>query len=111
MTVVRFDPPLVSLETAKVQLRITDTEHDADVELRRGQATAAVAGILKEKADASWTEATVPDEVQQAILLLVSLFYERGEVTTPQAGGVPAVAEVYEAVYRLLEPYLGPVVV
>lgn len=111
MTIVRFDPPLVSLEVAKVQLRITDTDHDADVELRRVQATARIAGILKEKADATWTDATVPGEVQQAVLLLVSLFYERGEVTTESAGGVPAVAAVYEAVYRLLEPYLGPVVV
>jgi|SRR5262245_10632256 len=94
--------PLVTLALAKLQLRITDTDHDEDVELRRQQATDAIAEYLEAAFDAAWTVDTVPSDVQQAILVLVSHFYERGQVTTPERGGTPSDADVWLAIWRLL---------
>jgi hypothetical protein len=103
-------PPLVTLETAKLQLRITGTDYDADVELRRIQATNIILDFLQDRADETWTETTVPDPVQQAILVMLTHLYERGANTTPAAGGTPTDADVWKAIERLLARFYTPAV-
>jgi hypothetical protein len=101
-------PPLVTLETAKLQLRITGTDYDTDVELRRVQATNIILDFLQDRADASWTDTTVPDPVQQAVLVMLTHLYERGANTTPAAGGTPTDADVWKAIERLLARSYDP---
>jgi hypothetical protein len=67
---------LLTLDVAKQQLRITDTYHDADVQQKADVASAWVLGYLAAKADPAWTAATLPPEVQQAMLILLTFLYE-----------------------------------
>jgi hypothetical protein len=78
---------LISLTVAKTHLRITDTDHDADVQLKLDQAEAAVLDYLKPartgeaRTDWPWTSATLPAPVQAAMLVLLRYLYdaERGD--------------------------------
>jgi hypothetical protein len=101
-------PPLVTLEVAKLELRITDTDHDADVDLRRRQATNIVLDYLQHGADPTWTDTTVPDPVQQAILVVLSHLYERGQTMRPEAAGIASDADVWAAVAALLRHFRDP---
>src|SRR4030095_747207 len=102
---------LVTLATAKQQLRITDTLHDADVQAQLDAAEAIVLDYLKPtwvggvpRGDLwPWTPNTLPRVVEQAILLMVTHLYEhRGDDMTPaSAGGTPD-ADVWLAIERLL---------
>jgi hypothetical protein len=74
---VTITPPLVTLETAKLHLHITDTLHDADIDIKRAQASDTILDYLKHAADPAWTPETVPRPVQAAILLLLDALYER----------------------------------
>jgi len=62
---------LVALDVAKAHLRITDTDHDAEVQRELDAATTIVVLYLAEFADPTWTEATLPADVCQAILILL----------------------------------------
>jgi hypothetical protein len=66
--------PLVSLETAKEHLRITGTDHDADITQKLKASQDRVIAYLGAAADATWTEATVPTPVAHAILELTAYF-------------------------------------
>ena len=78
---------LITLAIAKTHLRITDTDHDADVQLKLDQAEAAVLDYLKPartgeaRTDWPWTTATLPAPVQAAMLVLLRYLYdaERGD--------------------------------
>lgn len=65
---------LVSLEEAKLQLRITWDDEDQYVELVLAAAEAAVLDYIKE--DKGWSISTVPKGVKLAILVLMSTYYE-----------------------------------
>jgi hypothetical protein len=73
--------PLVSMDDAKRQLRITSTsaEIDADVDQKLMQATSLVLRMVGELADASWDEATAPASVHTAILWTLDVLYMRPE--------------------------------
>jgi hypothetical protein len=78
--VAASDPVLVTLETAKSHLRITDTDHDADVTQKMGTASATIRDYLKDRNDATWTPDTVPPWIQAAVLILLAHQYEhRGD--------------------------------
>jgi hypothetical protein len=68
--------PLVSLSVAKQHLRVTDTAHDADITQKVAAAQQLIIARLAEAADATWTEATVPEPLRNAILMLTSALYE-----------------------------------
>lgn len=78
---------LVSLDTAKLHLRITDADHDADVTLKSNQATGIVLDYLKSGRTRwdndpieTWDETTIDPIAQAAILDVLSLLYEhRGD--------------------------------
>ena len=78
---------LISLDVAKVHLKIEDTDHDADVQLKLLAAEQAVLNYLKDtrsgepRADWPWTAATLPFPVQAAMLVLLRYLYdaERGD--------------------------------
>ena len=78
---------LISLDVAKLQLRITDTDHDADIRLKLDQAEAIVLDYLKPartgeaRTDWPWTAATLPAPVQAAMLVILRYLYdaERGD--------------------------------
>jgi|SRR5215217_4756078 len=65
---------LVSLEEAKLQLRITWDDEDQYVELVLAAAEAAVLDYIKE--DKGWTASSVPKGVKLAILVLMNTYYE-----------------------------------
>lgn len=89
---------LVSLETAKMHLRYTGTDHDADVAQKLAAAQEAIIDYLEDAADESWTEATVPAKVVASILYyLAHLDQHRGDDMS-QAGD----QEVWDAIGRLL---------
>jgi Phage gp6-like head-tail connector protein len=74
------DPILVTLETAKLHLRITDLDHDADVTLKMTQASETIRRFLDLGNDPLWTSEDVPAEVQAAVLLRLAHLYEhRGD--------------------------------
>ncbi len=73
--------PLLSLDDAKVFLRITDTDHDLDVTALRDAAQEAVLAYMGGAAiDPTWTDATAPRAVVHAIKLLLGHYSEhRGD--------------------------------
>jgi hypothetical protein len=78
---------LIDLAVAKTHLRITDSAHDADVQLKLDQAEAAVLDYLKPartgeaRTDWPWDTTTLPPPVQAAMLVLLRYLYdaERGD--------------------------------
>lgn len=72
--------PLVTLDDAKTYLRISDTDHDADVTAIRDTAQEAIVAYIGAAADPTWTDATAPRAVVHAIKLLLGHYYEhRGD--------------------------------
>lgn len=72
--------PLLTLEEAKAQLRIVDTAHDAEVAQKLAAAEEGVLAYLAAAGDPTWTPATAPLEVKNAILALTTHYYEhRGD--------------------------------
>lgn len=65
---------LVSLEEAKLQLRITWSDEDQYVQLVLDAAEAAVLDYIKQ--DNGWSASNVPKGVKLAILVLLSTYYE-----------------------------------
>lgn len=96
-------PPLVTLADAKMHLRITDSAHDTDVQLKLTQAQATILDYLAERVDDTWTEITVPPLVVAGILMYLTHLYEhRGDDMGSTASGGTADADVWEALRRLL---------
>jgi hypothetical protein len=94
--------PLVSLETAMQHLRMTGlTEHEADVQQKLTAAQDRIVAYLGAAADATWTEATVPTPVAQAILELTAYFDRwRGDDERD--------AETWAKIEKLLSLYRDP---
>jgi hypothetical protein len=91
--------PLVSLELAKQHLRYTGTDHDADVQQKLTVAQDRIVAYLAAAADPSWTEATVPTPVAEAILELLA-YFDRYRGDDVQAGETWAVIEKLLSLYR-----------
>jgi Phage gp6-like head-tail connector protein len=73
-------PPLLTLEDAKVHLRITDTAHDVDVQQKLTEAQDVIVDYLGEQVDPLWTDTTAPPRVLSAIkIYLTHLYEQRGD--------------------------------
>jgi hypothetical protein len=95
-------PPLWTLEQAKVHLKITGTDSDADIQQKLDTAQEAVLSYLGPFADATWTAETAPKPVTHAIQLLTAFYFDdRGDGQTPDA---------WPKVYALLAAYRDPTV-
>jgi Phage gp6-like head-tail connector protein len=89
-------PPLLTLEDAKIHLRITDPAHDADVQQKLTEAQDVILDYLGEQVDPLWTDATTPPRVLSAIkIYLTHLYEQRGEDMTTDVA-------LWEAIRRLL---------
>lgn len=78
------DPVLVTLDTAKAHIRVTDTDHDADITQKLASASATIRDYLKARNDPLWTPETVPPWIATAVLLLFAHQYEhRGDAFGP----------------------------
>jgi hypothetical protein len=74
------DPDLITLATAKTHLRITDADHDADIQQKLTAASATIRDYLKDRNDPTWTPATAPPWIVSSVLLLLAHLYEhRGD--------------------------------
>jgi hypothetical protein len=82
---------LLTFSTAKKHLRITTTDQDGDLLLKLTQAEAIVLDYLNsstwwQAVTVTWTAATVPGQVQAAILLVLTHLVEhRGEDAPTEA--------------------------
>ena len=95
---------LVPLPEMKAFLRITDTSHDDDITAIRDSAQNAILAYLKEAADGTWTDLTVPLPVKHAIKLLTTHYFEhRGDDMHTMSD-----TEVWAAIDRLLSMYRDP---
>lgn len=65
---------LVTLEEAKLQLRVTWEDEDLFIQLVLDASESAVLNYVKK--DWGWTASTVPAGVKLAILVLMSTYYE-----------------------------------
>lgn len=93
---------LVTLETAKLALKITDTLTDAEVQLYLDAAQAVILRYLGPAADPDWTDANLPRDVQVAILLELGLLYVwRGD----DPSKVDAERKTWVAIQSLLTPW------
>lgn len=81
---------LVSLETAKLHLHVTDPARDAEVNLYIDLASARVFDYLGTRADESWDETTAPDLVQAATLHQLGFMYEHRGDDADQAAATKA---------------------
>lgn len=74
---------LLTLEDAKQHLRITDTDHDVDVQVALDAAEGIILDYLKVPIPSVWTAASVPPSVTAAIRLMLAELYEhRGDDLT-----------------------------
>jgi Phage gp6-like head-tail connector protein len=93
---------VITVAQAKVHLRITDTDHDADIGVKVDQADGIIRNYLKAQDDPTWTDTTAPKAVQAAALLMVGhLFEHRGDDMAPDES-------LWKAIERLLIRYRDP---
>lgn len=108
-------PPVfewISLDDAKMHLRILDTLHDADVAQKLALSCANIADYLKDwQPVAEWTTTTLPGPAKTATLLMLTHLYEhRGDDMTPSgAGGTPD-EDVWAAIERVCARLRAPVI-
>jgi len=81
-TAAELGPDLVTLDVAKVHLRVLDDVHDDDITRKVSHASATIRDYLKSGNDPTWIPAdgTVPPWVEASVLLLLTHLYEhRGD--------------------------------
>jgi len=77
---------LVTLDQAKAQLRITDTDSDTELAAMVTSASAIIVGYLKTDTAAAYTVDTVPAHVRTAVLLVLASLYEDREGANDPVG-------------------------
>lgn len=91
---------LVNLANAKAQVKEVDDTHNIDIQQKAEHATALVLARCNTTAwwraiTPDWTEATVPGEVQAAVLLVLGFLWEhRGDGLMPDAAFWAAIDQV-----------------
>lgn len=102
--------PLISLDDAKAQLRITDTAHDDEVSRTILDAQNVILDYLKKGADPEWTATTVPFPVLAAIKkMLTHLYEDRGDdMKKATATTGDSSAALWEEIDRLLARFRDP---
>jgi hypothetical protein len=92
-------PPLFTLAEAKLHLHITDSAHDADVQQKLDASQEEIIAGCARAIEPTWTATTAPDGIKNAILLLLTLYYEQ-DMTKHR--------ETREAIRDLLAMYRDP---
>jgi hypothetical protein len=96
--------PLLTLAEAKAQLHITDTANDAVIAQKLAAAEEQVLAYLAAAGDPTWTPATAPREVKNAILGLTTHYYEhRGDDFGNRDEGV-----IWRELAHMLKMYRDP---
>lgn len=90
---------LVSLADAKSHLRIDDDDQDAFLSAQLENAEGIVIDYLKDRADETWDENTVPGQVRASVLLVLGALWENREGVGPDA---PDLDPISPAVRSLL---------
>jgi Phage gp6-like head-tail connector protein len=71
---------LVAFDVAKDHLRITDLDHDVEIQRKLDIASAEIADFIGAKFDPTWDEDSTPLVVQASVLKLLGARYEhRGD--------------------------------
>jgi hypothetical protein len=97
---------LITLAVAKTHLRITDTDHDVDVQLKLDQAEAQILDYVKPlrtgeaRPDWPWTPATLPLPVQSAMLIFLRYLYDAERGDEPSAQDPTKIWQVIESVVK-----------
>ena len=105
---VTLGAPLVPLAEMKERLRITDTDHDADVTATLSEAQDAILAFLTTGADATWTPTTAPLPVKRAIVILTAHYYENRYAVDEDKPDADTDGAVWAAIARLLFPFRDP---
>jgi len=101
-------PELVTFDEAKRHLRITDDDHDEDIEATRLQANDLVFGYLKSQGDPTWTALTVPPEIKRGVLVMIAYYYEhRGDDLTSADSDAAIWSALGNIVKRRRDPALA----
>jgi hypothetical protein len=90
---------LITLDQAKAQLRIDDTEADAELAEMVTAASAVVVGYIGGLVAPTYTAETVPAPVRTAVLLVLSSLYQDREGMEDPLG---------VAVHSILRPFRDP---
>lgn len=100
-------PKLVAFETAKTHLRITDDDHDVEIQTKIDHASAIMLDYLKSRGDPTWDATSCPLPVQAATLYMIGLLYEhRGDDLEAGAGDFDQ--GTWDAIERLLKRSRDP---
>lgn len=87
---------LVAFDRAKKHLRVTDNDHDEEIQSKLDQASDIITDYLKAQADPTWNEDTAPGRVQSAVLLML------GHLDGNRGQDLRADEDVWKAIERLL---------
>ena len=99
---------LVTFEDAKLHLKITDSDHDAEVQTKLTHACGVVREYLKDRNDPTWDAVTAPAAVQvAALLLLAKLYQNRGDVQPDERVGADELEEWQRRLVRYRDPALA----
>lgn len=97
----------LTLPDAKAHLRITDADHDAEIQTKLTYASGIVRDYLGTYGDPAWDATSAPDQVHAATAYMLGLLYEhRGDDLTTGAGDFDAAT--WDAVKRLLDRIRPP---
>lgn len=107
---------LVDFETAKTHLRVTDTDHDAEIQQKLDHASGIIVDRLMKSTHwapivAAWTVADAPLPVQAAILDMLGALYEhRGDdvALIPSGGAAPFDEAVWDGIERKIKRFTDP---
>lgn len=107
---VRAD--LISLDDAKLHLRIRDTLHDADVTQKLELSVSVVSDYLKDfQPVETWDPVTIPQPARAAVLMMLTHLYEhRGDDMQPDGRGATPDADVWSAIDRVCARLRAPVI-
>ena len=100
---VTIPVPLVPLDELKAFLKVTDTDHDAEIASVFDAAQEEIVAYLGAGADATWTDTTAPKGVRHSIKLLTGYLY-RARGDDEQA------ADPWPALRELLARYRDPII-
>ena len=100
--------PLLTLQEAKAQLQIVDPAHDAVVAQKLAAAEEGILAYLAAGGDPSWTPATAPLEVKDAILAYMTHKYEHRGDDFGAANQAEAV--IWRLLAEMLKMYRDPTI-
>ncbi len=109
MPLVTLAGPLWTVAEVKPHLRITGSDHDTDIAQKLDAAQEWVLQYLDTSADPTWTPTTAPKGVKNAILILLTHWYEdRGDEIGRTSQDYTPSAAVWRELQNCLALYRPP---